>query len=116
MLPPSWVPQYRQIEQALRARILTMRPGERLPSDSDLCREFAVSRLHWMESEGDVRLDHVTHVAALEQSDGGFAQCVGFSAFGLRVGTKQGQPCDAFGRLSRGFHCNHSAHRGTTQD
>ena len=45
MSPSSWVPQYRQIERALRARIPTMRPGERLPSDSDLCREFAVSRM-----------------------------------------------------------------------
>lgn len=45
MSPSPWVPQYRQIELALRARVLTMRPGERLPSDSDLCREFAVSRM-----------------------------------------------------------------------
>jgi GntR family transcriptional regulator len=43
--PTSWVPHYRQIEIALRARVPTMRPGERLPSDSDLCREFGVSRM-----------------------------------------------------------------------
>ncbi len=43
--PASWIPQYRQIEQALHARLRTMRPGERLPSDSDLCREFGVSRM-----------------------------------------------------------------------
>jgi GntR family transcriptional regulator len=45
MPPTSWVPHYRQIEIALRARVPTMRPGERLPSDSDLCREFGVSRM-----------------------------------------------------------------------
>lgn len=41
----SWLPQYRQIELALRTRLATMRPGERLPSDTDLCREFGVSRM-----------------------------------------------------------------------
>lgn len=41
----SWTPQYRRIELALRARLATMQPGERLPSDSDLCREFGVSRM-----------------------------------------------------------------------
>jgi GntR family transcriptional regulator len=39
------VPQYRQIEQALRERVSHLRPGERLPSDSDLCAEFGVSRM-----------------------------------------------------------------------
>src|SRR5689334_15036207 len=38
-------PQYRQIELALRARIATLRPGERLPSDAELCAEFGVSRM-----------------------------------------------------------------------
>ncbi len=38
-------PQYRQIEQALRERIATLRPGERLPSDAELCAEFGVSRM-----------------------------------------------------------------------
>jgi len=41
----SYQPQYRQIEQALRERIATLRPGERLPSDADLCLEFGVSRM-----------------------------------------------------------------------
>ncbi len=41
----SWLPQYRQIELALRGRLETMRPGERLPSDEELCREFRVSRM-----------------------------------------------------------------------
>ena len=41
----SLVPQYRRIELALRARLPTMRPGDRLPSDSELCREFGVSRM-----------------------------------------------------------------------
>lgn len=45
MPPVAWVPHYRQIELALRARLPAMRPGERLPSDSDLCREFGVSRM-----------------------------------------------------------------------
>ena len=38
-------PQYRQIEQALRERIATLRPGARLPSDAELCAEFGVSRM-----------------------------------------------------------------------
>jgi len=41
----SWLPQYRQIEQSLRARLPAMRPGERLPSDAELCDEFGVSRM-----------------------------------------------------------------------
>jgi GntR family transcriptional regulator len=39
------VPRYRTIEQALRERIATLRPGDGLPSDSDLCAEFGVSRM-----------------------------------------------------------------------
>jgi GntR family transcriptional regulator len=45
-------PQYRQIEQALRERIASLRPGERVPSDAELCLEFGVSRMtarHAME-------------------------------------------------------------------
>ncbi len=41
----AWLPQYREIELALRARIRGMRPGDRLPSDSELCQEFGVSRM-----------------------------------------------------------------------
>jgi GntR family transcriptional regulator len=45
-------PQYRQIEQALRERISSLQPGERVPSDAELCLEFGVSRMtarHAME-------------------------------------------------------------------
>jgi GntR family transcriptional regulator len=45
MRQPSWVPHYREIELALRTRLRAMRPGERLPSDTDLCQEFGVSRM-----------------------------------------------------------------------
>ncbi len=45
MVTTSWLPQYRQIELALRARMVAMRPGERLPSDAELCDEFGVSRM-----------------------------------------------------------------------
>jgi len=38
-------PHYRQIEQVLRERIATLRPGERLPSDAELCAQFGVSRM-----------------------------------------------------------------------
>jgi GntR family transcriptional regulator len=41
----SWIPHYRQIELELRARVASMRPGERLPSDAELCDEFGVSRM-----------------------------------------------------------------------
>ncbi len=40
-----WLPHYRQIELALRDRLAAMRPGDRLPSDEELCREFGVSRM-----------------------------------------------------------------------
>ena len=45
MTETGYQPQYRQIEQALRERISTLWPGERLPSDADLCAEFGVSRM-----------------------------------------------------------------------
>ena len=38
-------PQYRQIERSLRERIAMLRPGERVPSDAELCAEFGVSRM-----------------------------------------------------------------------
>jgi GntR family transcriptional regulator len=44
-MAPSYRPHYRRIEQALRERIGSMAPGDRLPSDSQLCREFGVSRM-----------------------------------------------------------------------
>jgi GntR family transcriptional regulator len=45
MTTPGYQPHYRQIEQALRERVSSMAPGERLPSDAELCHEFAVSRM-----------------------------------------------------------------------
>jgi GntR family transcriptional regulator len=63
MSQASYAPRYREIEQTLRARIATLRPGQRLPSDADLCAEFGVSRMtarHAMArlaEEGLVRRD-----------------------------------------------------------
>jgi DNA-binding GntR family transcriptional regulator len=45
MIESGYQPHYRQIEQALRERIAVLHPGERLPSDADLCQEFGVSRM-----------------------------------------------------------------------
>jgi GntR family transcriptional regulator len=45
MTEVGYQPQYRQIEQALRERIATLPPGAKLPSDTDLCVEFGVSRM-----------------------------------------------------------------------
>lgn len=39
------LPHWRRIEIALRARIGALMPGDPLPSDADLCREFGVSRM-----------------------------------------------------------------------
>ena len=41
----TYLPRHRQIEHALRERILTLPPGARLPSDAELCAEFGVSRM-----------------------------------------------------------------------
>ncbi len=40
-----FTPRYFVIEQALRERIATMSPGDPMPSDAMLCREFSVSRM-----------------------------------------------------------------------
>ena len=45
MTAATYSPRYREIESALRERIATLRPGQRLPSDADLCTEFGVSRM-----------------------------------------------------------------------
>jgi GntR family transcriptional regulator len=42
---PRHQPHYRQIERALRERIARLPPGERVPSDAELCLEFGVSRM-----------------------------------------------------------------------
>jgi GntR family transcriptional regulator len=44
-LPSRFVPRYYEIEQALRARIEELKPGDTLPSDAELCTEFGVSRM-----------------------------------------------------------------------
>jgi len=41
----AYRPRYRRIEQILRERIATLRPGDRLPSDAELQAEFGVSRM-----------------------------------------------------------------------
>ena len=59
----DYAPRYREIEASLRERIARLRPGQRLPSDADLCEEFGVSRMtarHAMAQladEGLVRRD-----------------------------------------------------------
>ena len=45
MAEPRHQPHYRQIERALRERIARLPPGERVPSDAELCLEFGVSRM-----------------------------------------------------------------------
>jgi GntR family transcriptional regulator len=40
-----YLPRYREIEQALRARVAALEPGDPLPSDAALCHEFGVSRM-----------------------------------------------------------------------
>jgi DNA-binding GntR family transcriptional regulator len=45
MTEANYQPAYRKIEQALRERIARLPPGERLPSDSELCAQFGVSRM-----------------------------------------------------------------------
>jgi GntR family transcriptional regulator len=41
----SYVPRYVLIERSLRERIARLQPGEKLPSDAELCEEFGVSRM-----------------------------------------------------------------------
>jgi GntR family transcriptional regulator len=45
MIADPYLPRYREIEQALRVRIASLKPGDPLPSDAALCREFGVSRM-----------------------------------------------------------------------
>ena len=40
-----FVPRYYAIEQELRGRIARLQPGDALPSDAMLCKEFGVSRM-----------------------------------------------------------------------
>ena len=41
----SYEPRYITIERSLRERIAAMHPGDKLPSDAELCDEFDVSRM-----------------------------------------------------------------------
>jgi GntR family transcriptional regulator len=41
----QYLPRYREIEQSLRARIASLRPGDPIPSDAQLVAEFGVSRM-----------------------------------------------------------------------
>jgi len=41
----SFIPRYHEIERALRVRIQHLQPGDLLPSDTELCAEFDVSRM-----------------------------------------------------------------------
>jgi GntR family transcriptional regulator len=45
MSEPRFVPRYYEIEQALRARVAGLHPGDVVPSDAELCEEFGVSRM-----------------------------------------------------------------------
>jgi GntR family transcriptional regulator len=45
VISDPYLPRHREIEQALRTRIAGLRPGDPLPSDAALCREFGVSRM-----------------------------------------------------------------------
>jgi GntR family transcriptional regulator len=45
MIEDVYRPRYRRIEQVLRERIASLRPGDRLPSDAELQAEFGVSRM-----------------------------------------------------------------------
>jgi GntR family transcriptional regulator len=45
MIDAGYVPHHRRIEQVLRERITSMRPGDRMPSDAELVAEFGVSRM-----------------------------------------------------------------------
>jgi GntR family transcriptional regulator len=45
MTEPGYQPHYRLIEQALRERIAALSPGDRLPSEAELCAQFGVSRM-----------------------------------------------------------------------
>ncbi len=45
MTTATVIPHWRRIERSLRERIHDMAPGDPLPSDSELCDEFGVSRM-----------------------------------------------------------------------
>ena len=42
---PDFAPRYYTIEQALRTRIMNLLPHDPLPSETELCKEFKVSRM-----------------------------------------------------------------------
>ena len=64
MIPTPTLPRYREIEQALRERIATLKPGDPLPSDADLCREFGVSRMTARNADAAARRGGAGHARA----------------------------------------------------
>ena len=77
MTDHAYQPQYRRIEGVLRERIASLHPGERLPSDAELCAEFGVSRI-------------AACAAAVLQADlehGSLHETLARSGYALRRGT-----------------------------
>jgi GntR family transcriptional regulator len=53
----QFVPRYYAIEQELRTRIARLQPGDPLPSDADLSREFGVSRMTARQAVQQLKLE-----------------------------------------------------------
>jgi GntR family transcriptional regulator len=55
----SIVPRYRQIADHLRALVESGRPGDRLPSDAELCAAFGVSRMTARQAVDQLLAEHL---------------------------------------------------------